>query len=306
MKIKYIDESDLVIGNLRNDSHKAAYMKNMNMEFAKECSLKLKISDPKIAYQAEKLYEFSATRVMQWMNKYDIATITAFRHKLANIKKGYESLTYMKVADKNGNKRNIESGEAFTTYEKRRRNAMLKLMLLKKRYGVTSIHNNWIEGLTGEELYEVVEESFFVANLNNDPQFLETLFKLSEWFNQDSVLFKLKNNSKVYLKGTNADKAVGYGLTKLSGELTFLPSKLMSRIRNAAFAFADKGDYCLFPSLCYENAHKRNFNECLLWDWGRLTTDEGVELDEVPYGFTRQAFGHSYSAVVGDGEPEGF
>lgn len=171
--------------------------------------------------------ESSLNRLLSWIENNDIATITAFRSTLTNV----TDKTFM---DDN------EVGHEFSKQENRERNRGLKAKLLTLGYGVTNIHGSWIEGLGGGDSVEVAEESFFVVNLNNDESFFDNLFKLSEYFNQDSFLYKQKGDDTAYLVGTNNSDFPGYGKKVPTGTLTTLPSKFMSRIKNAAFAFVDK------------------------------------------------------------------
>ena len=134
-------------------------------------------------------------------------------------------------------------GYRFSLAENRERNQKLKASLLAHHYGVTSIYGSWIEGIAGSNSREVAEESYFVVNLNDDPNFYENLFRLSEYFNQDSFLFKEKGSDTAVLVGTNMSGFPEYGKQTTAGQLTSLPSKFMSRIKKAAFSFVDKSNW---------------------------------------------------------------
>lgn len=176
----------------------------------------------------EAIFESSWSRVLRWIDTFDIATITAFRGVL----KDTTDNTFIP----NGK----EIGDTFTLQENRERNRQLKAKLLSFGYGVTAIHGSYIEGASGADSMEVAEESFFVVNLWSDTNFFNNLFALSEYFNQDSFLYKAANDEDAYLVGTNNATFPGYGNKRDSGTLTSLPSKFMSRIKNAAFAFVNK------------------------------------------------------------------
>ena len=189
------------------------------------------ISQKLIKEDVETLCESSWSRILHWMETHDIATITAFRGSLRDVTEG------TLIPD------GCDVGYEFSLQENRNRNRQLKASLLADGYGVTSIFGSWIEGISGSDAKEVAEESFFVVNLKDDPDFFNKLFKLSEYFNQDSFLFKEKGSDEAVLVGTNASDFPGYGNKVVAGELTSLPSKFMSRIKKAAFAFVDKQNW---------------------------------------------------------------
>lgn len=191
----------------------------------------LGISQKVISEEVNSLYESSWSRVLHWMETHDIATITAFRSELTNVTKN----TY--IPDGTG------VGYRFSLAENRERNQKLKASLLAHHYGVTSIYGSWIEGIAGSNSREVAEESYFVVNLNDDPNFYENLFRLSEYFNQDSFLFKERGSDTAVLVGTNMSGFPVYGKQAIAGQLTSLPSKFMSRIKKAAFSFVDKSNW---------------------------------------------------------------
>ena len=175
------------------------------------------------------IYESGLNRILSWINSYDIVTITAFRDKLKDITNN----TYIP----NG----MSEGDSFTLQQNRERNRLLKAKLLSLGYGVTNIHGSYIEG----QGTEVAEESFLVVNLKDDKNFYKNCFKLSEYFNQDSFLYKAKNSDNAYLVGTNMCDFPSYDNRINAGTLTSLPSKFMSRIKNAAFAFVDKDNWVI-------------------------------------------------------------
>lgn len=197
--------------------------KKIHMGILKEIVNELKVEE------FSNICESSLNRVVDWINNHDIATITASRYMLANV------TNKTLVGD-------YPNGYVFTKQDNRTRNRDLKAKLLSFGYGVTNIHGSWIEGIGGGSV-EVAEESFFVVNLNNDSEFFDNLFKLSEYFNQDSFLYKNKGDETAYLVGTNNAEFPGYGNKVATGTLTTLPSKFMSRIKNAAFAFVDKNNW---------------------------------------------------------------
>lgn len=165
------------------------------------------------------LNEKSIERIKHWMYTKDIAGISAFRERLTD------------VTENTHIDRPIDT--QFTKSENKKRNGELKSALLKLGYGVTKITGSYLEGGN-----ETVEESFFVVNLNDDFDFKEKLFKLSEYYNQDSFLFKEKNSEEAFLIGTNDHFFPGYGESISQGKFhEKVNAKYMSRLGSTGFTF---------------------------------------------------------------------
>lgn len=172
------------------------------------------------------LNEKSLNRMMLWLNKCDCAFITAFRYKLIDI--ANPDKTYYGPND------NWTDKKIFTHEENREKNKLLKAELLNLKYGVTTVKRVYPEGMNNESS----EESFFVVNRFNDPNFLNNLLSLAEYFNQDSIYYKPKDKTYGYLIGTNGATYPGYH--KKGDESKLKPgsaSNFMSRIGNKAFSF---------------------------------------------------------------------
>lgn len=179
-----------------------------------------------IAIYNNELNEKSLNRMMLWLNKCDCAFITAFRYKLIDI--ANPDKTYYGPND------NWVDKKIFTHEENREKNKLLKAELLNLKYGVTTVKGVYPEGMNNESL----EESFFVVNRFNDPNFLNNLLSLAEYFNQDSIYYKPKDKTYGYLIGTNGATYPGYH--KKGDESKLKPgsaSNFMSRIGNKAFSF---------------------------------------------------------------------
>ena len=179
-----------------------------------------------IAIYNNELNEKSLNRMMLWLNKCDCAFITAFRYKLIDI--ANQDKTYYGPND------NWKDEKIFTHEENREKNKLLKAELLNLKYGVTTVKRVYPEGMNNESS----EESFFVVNRFNDPNFLNNLLSLAEYFNQDSIYYKPKDKTYGYLIGTNGATYPGYH--KKGDESKFKPgsaSNFMSRIGNKAFSF---------------------------------------------------------------------
>ena len=179
-----------------------------------------------IAIYNNELNEKSLNRMMLWLNKCDYAFITAFRYKLIDI--ANPDKTYYGPND------NWVDKKIFTHEENREKNKLLKAELLNLKYGVTTVKRIYPEGMNNDSS----EESFFVVNRFNEPNFLNNLLSLAEYFNQDSIYYKPKDKTYGYLIGTNGATYPGYH--KKGDESKLKPgsaSNFMSRIGNKAFSF---------------------------------------------------------------------
>lgn len=179
-----------------------------------------------------RLHESSVTRIMSHLKNYDCGTITAFRGTCANATAN--TLPAVKEYE----------GESIPLDVKKQWNRDLKAALLKLGYGVTAI-----KGRYREDGWDTAsdEESFFVVNLANDPDFIKNMARLGEAYNQDSILIKEKGSDNAYLLGTNTsegdfDPALGQtqdiGKLHVNIPLDYLGAS--SVIGNKAFIF--KGD----------------------------------------------------------------
>ena len=112
----------------------------------------------------------SLNRAVYWINKTDCANITAWR---------------------SGNKRAINDAN----------NKELQETLRAMGYGVIKLQGFYAE--VGQDVSK--ENSFLVFDQNDDPNFYENLYKLSEKFDQDCFLYKAAEEDVAYLIGTNED-----------------------------------------------------------------------------------------------------
>ena len=131
--------------------------------------------------------ETSLSRVWSYTEKYEIATITAFRNQNVNC---------LKVRD------GEEEGQEFSRKDNVERNKDLYAVLLNKGYGITKVKGTYIENFDTPAAVEVAEDVFFVVNYNQDENFFSTIIKLGKYFCQDSVLLK-PIGEEAFLYGTN-------------------------------------------------------------------------------------------------------
>ena len=178
------------------------------------------------------LFESSWSSVLQWIENHDTAIMSAFKRVLKDI----HETSNTDIPE------GMNIGDSFTTETNRERSKDLRRYLLAHHYGVTKLSGSYIEGVLGRDLNEVAEESWFVVNLNDNPNFYSDLCKLAGKYNQDSFIYK-PAGEQAYLVGTNDAGFPGYGNKVPCGELTSLPSKLMYRIKNACFVFVNKNKF---------------------------------------------------------------
>ncbi len=155
------------------------------------------------------LKESSLSRLYRHMQEHESAALSAFRNE-------------------------------FTKQENLERNRELKAELLGRGYGVTRILGSYIENFETPKAIEVAEESFFVSNRKEDPDFALEIAKLGEDFDQDSVLIVDKGAQDAYLLGTSPEgefpqygKKESVGALKMGDEAEF-----MSRVSGRPYTFS--------------------------------------------------------------------
>lgn len=187
------------------------------------------LSDKKLA-QRQRCFDSNLNRLSHWMNTKEIAAITAWRGALDNVL--HEDKTLIdKPLD------GTEEERTYTKEENRQRNKKLAQALMAKGYGITKISGHYLED--GGNAVE--EESYFVVNLHDDKKFKQNLFKLSEWFNQDSFLYKPLGSEEAYLIGTNGNSYQPYGKeTSIGSFLSNVSDEYATRIGNKGFVFGDR------------------------------------------------------------------
>ena len=137
------------------------------------------------------LNESGLSRVHQHISAHDTAVITAFRNDPSSDEGCYNA------------KPPAEQEESPLKANKAR-NKNLKAVLLKMGYGVTRVDGSYIENFDDvDNRKEVSEESFFVVNLKDDPDFNNNINRLGQMFCQDSVLLIPQGGDAAFLLGTN-------------------------------------------------------------------------------------------------------
>lgn len=173
--------------------------------------------------------ESSISKILNYVQNFECAAISASRGKITNI----TPATYIPEG--------YVEGTELTKEENKARNSELKAKLLKLGYGVTSLDGKYAEeGMT----YPGKETSYFVVNRTDDPNFKDQIFKLSEYYNQDSFLYKPINSMNAELIGTNnAERDPNFGVPGYNHSIDvgeFHPNGFdgaLSLIGNKAFQF---------------------------------------------------------------------
>lgn len=166
----------------------------------------------------ELLTESSLSRVYRQTRKHDYGTITAFRY-----------------APECG------TGEPYTYRQNQQRNQSLLAKLRAAGYSVTSIKGSYIENYGTDQAREVGENSFLVIDVQDRGNLLETLLKLGEEFEQDSIIYG-KAGEEGALYGTNHCPGgyPGWGKREPQGGAIFgKTGEFMSRVGGRPFIFAE-------------------------------------------------------------------
>lgn len=172
------------------------------------------------------LSESGLSRVWDHITAHDTAIITAFRNDpLDNSECAFDSTRE-------------EEGNTALQINKDR-NSDLKAALLYSRYGVTKVDGAYIENyLDPEKQVEVKEDSLFVVNLNDDPEFFSNIEKLGQMFCQDSVLMIPQGGDGAYLLGTNNSEWPGLGNREMVGKFRAgEEAEFMTKVKKRPFTF---------------------------------------------------------------------
>lgn len=156
------------------------------------------------------LVESSLSRLYKHMVEHDSAILSAFRNE-------------------------------FTEKENHERNRELKARMLEQGYGVTKVIGSYIENFQTPKSIEVGEQSLFVSNRQDNPEFVENISRLGEEYNQDSVLIIPQGAEDAYLWGTSPEgEYPGYKRSESVGSLKMgEESEFMSRVSGRPVTFSE-------------------------------------------------------------------
>jgi hypothetical protein len=144
------------------------------------------------------LVESTLNRVMSHIEAHDCAILSAFRNEYSK-KENYERSRVLRAHLIQGHKYQITKvkGSYIEGFVSREQKA--KILEMPPGDERTAFE----EKVTNEQ--EVAEQSLFVVNANDDPDFTEVIKKLSEEFEQDSVMCIPMGGDNIYLYGTRED-----------------------------------------------------------------------------------------------------
>jgi hypothetical protein len=176
---------------------------------------------------AQELNESNLSRIYQHIMDHECAIITAFRANPFDRSKSVDPtpLPY-------------SSQEHNALSANKLANRDLKAVLLASGFGVTAVDGSFIENYKTTRAIEVREDSLFVANLEDAPDFFGTIIKLGKKFGQDSVLLIPVGGKEVYLYGTNRSEFPGLDQKVKVGEWKGgKEAEFMTRVKNRPFTF---------------------------------------------------------------------
>jgi hypothetical protein len=171
------------------------------------------------------LNESTLNRIHKHVMEHDCSVITAFRNSFVNC-----------LDDDNDEERlNIRTNKNI--------NKNLKSALLYLGYGVTEVKGTYIENYLSDNEIEVKEDSYFVVNLKDDPDFVDNIIKMGEILCQDSVLIIKQGGEDNYLIGTNKSDFPGYGeVVNLSKLKAVIESQFMTKVGGRPFTLESFDD----------------------------------------------------------------
>ena len=193
------------------------------------------MSNPHKNWQQFLINEAGLSKIRQAMFDCDTAFITAFRGDIED----KSMCVYVPPSEEELAERSRQGKKARAN---RRNNKELSAYLLSQGYGVKNVQGSYIEnfGSVDPEKVprEVKENSFFVTNLKDDPEFFEQIINLGKRFCQDSVIL-IPKGEEGYLYGTNKsypglDQKETVG--KFAGGET---GEFMSRIKSRPFVMKE-------------------------------------------------------------------
>ena len=176
------------------------------------------------AYVLNEMSGLSRTR--QHVEEHDCAIITAFRNDPADMSKCQPG--------------SVKGDEGKTKQTNKKRNRDLKALLLGLDYGVTKVDGSYVENFEQPDAVEVKENSLFVVNLYDEPNFVSAIARLAEKFCQDSVLIIPQGGKAAYLMGTNNSEWPGHAEKEVVGDLKMGgEEEFMTRVGGRPYTFTE-------------------------------------------------------------------
>ena len=188
--------------------------------------------------------EAGLSKIRQDMSNYDTAFITAFRGDI----KDKSVCVYVPPTDKELKERTRMGRKGVVN---RKNNKELSAYLLSQGYGIKNVQGSYIENFQDPDKVprEVKENSFFVTNLKDDPEFFEQIINLGKRYCQDSVVL-IPKGEEAYIYGTNNSRYPGLdqkeSLGKFMGGET---GEFMSRINSRPFVMREEEETKTYEDL---------------------------------------------------------
>lgn len=204
------------------------------------------MSNPHKNWREFLINEAGLNKIRQDMVDYDTAFITAFRGDYDDV----SMCVYVPPSEKELEERDKMGKRGVRN---KRNNRELSAFLLSQGYGVKNVQGSYIEnfGSVDPEKVprEVKEASFFVTNLNNDPEFAEQIINLGKRFCQDSVIIVPKGEEG-YIYGTNKGKYPGLDQKETVGKFAGGETgEFMSRINSRPFVMKEDEEMKTYENL---------------------------------------------------------
>mgnify|MGYP003153794403 FL=1 len=192
------------------------------------------MNDPNRNWKKFIINESGLSRIRQDMLDYDTAFITAFR---GDIHDKSECL-YIPPSNKEIKERTRMGRKGVAN---RKNNKDLSAYLLSQGYGIKNVQGSYIENFKNPEKVprEVKENSFFVTNLKEDPEFFEQIINLGKRYCQDSVIL-IPKGEEAYIYGTNNSQYPGLDQKETLGK--FMGGEVgqfMSRVGGRPFVMRE-------------------------------------------------------------------
>lgn len=189
---------------------------------------------------AKIITETSLNRIYSHLLAHDCAVISAWRTFESQNCADNRPENLRRLTRKEKNRRNAELTANFwdapAEILNQEADKKLTAVLLYSKYKYTAIHGTYVENFMTQNAVEVRENSYFVVNDKDNPEFISDIIKLGEYFCQDSVLIMRKGGENNYLFGTNLSDFPGYHKKVQLGKFKpGIEGEFMTKIGNRPF-----------------------------------------------------------------------
>lgn len=174
-----------------DDSDRDRFLKNSRF-----ISLRRRLS-PEIINELYEITRDNSTKTVESINESDLKKIESYLMK-------HDCAVVSSFKDERDEFISIDIPEEVKCIiENIGRNKSLSAALLYFNYGVAIVQKSLIENYLKNNFFQVLEDSFFVVNINNTSDFKETITELGKIFCQENILIMEKGGGNNYLVGTS-------------------------------------------------------------------------------------------------------